>query len=53
MPPAAQCGAPPFDDLAALVEQAQDLEIFASGGVHEIITLGAGATFHPSDWVSA
>jgi len=26
------------------------LEIFASGGVHEIITLGAGATFHPSDW---
>jgi serralysin len=28
------------------------LEIFASGGVHEIITLGAGATFHPSDWSS-
>ena len=28
------------------------LEIFASGGVHEIITLGAGATFHSSDWTS-
>jgi Ca2+-binding RTX toxin-like protein len=28
------------------------LEIFASGGVHEIITLGVAATLHSSDWSS-